>query len=212
MSHRYLGGFITATQNPLSSTFAISFPAGTSTDPFTSPAQAALAGASSGSSYFFKSGSMSSAVELEFQNNYYESKPWCRVFTSSYASTATLNKLDLSIPMKGLLVQRDTLDLRAAVYWSTPITYNSVSGAGNNTADSGYPYRRVILGYAGGHGIYNNTQNQCSWSDSVGAVGAGWNGSTCGSFPNGLIWGTGQSGTPVYANLSGTWSHLVYWE
>lgn len=210
MSHRYLGGFITATLNPLSNGFPI--PPGDIANPFTSPVAAAAEGAISGSLYYFKSASMSSAVQLEFQNDYYESKPWCRVFTSPYGSTATLNKLDLSIPMKGLLVQRDALDLRAAVYWSTPITYSSVSGAGNNTADSGYAYRRVILGYAGGHGIYNTSQNQCSWADSVGAVGAGWDGGTCGSFPNGLIWGTGQSGSAVYANRSGTWSHLVYWE
>lgn len=210
MSHRYLGGFITNTLNPLSSNFP--FQLGTTSNPFTSPVQAAANGATSGNLYYFKSGAMSAPQELEFQNNYYESKPWCRVFTSSYAGAATLNKLDLSIPMKGLLVQRNTLDIRAAVYWSTPITYTSVGGAGNNTADSGYAYRRVMLGYAGGHGIYNTSQNQCSWSDSVGAVGAGWDGGTCGTFPNDLRWGTGQSGTPTYTNLSGTWSHFVYWE
>lgn len=210
MSHRYLGGFITATQDPLSSTFAV--PLGDILNPFTSPVQAASTGATSGNLYYFKSGSMTAPEQLEFQNNYYESKPWCRVFTSPYNSTATLNKLGLSIPMKGLLVQRDALDIRAAVYWSTPITYTAVGGSGNNTADSGYAYRRVILGYAGGHGIYNTSQNQCSWGDSIGAVGAGWDGVTCGSYPNGLRWGTGQSGTPTYTNLSGTWSHLVYWE
>ena len=184
---------------------------GSSTYPFGSPVQAMNMGAASGGLYYFKIGSMSSAVELEFQNEYYESKPFCCVFRSSYAGAATVNRLDLNIPMKGLLVQRDTLDIRAAVYWSTPITYNSLSGSGNNTADSGHPYRRVILGYAGGHGLFNTSQAQCSWGDSVGAVGAGWDGSTCGSFPNGLIWGSGQSGTATYTNRSGTWSHWVFW-
>jgi hypothetical protein len=179
--------------------------------PFGSSVQAMVMGAASGGLYYFKIGSMSSAVQLEFQNNYYNSLPFCCVFRSTYNSTATVNKLDLNIPMKGLLVQRDTLDVRAAVYWSTPITYNSVGGAGNNTADSGHPYRRVILGYAGGHGLFNTSQTQCNWGDSVGAVGAGWNGSTCGSFPNGLIWGSGQSGTATYTNLSGTWSHWIFW-
>lgn len=183
---------------------------GTLTKPFASPVQAMVMGATSGSSYYFKYGSMSSAVQLEFQNNYYENKPFCCVFRSPYAATATTNQLNLNIPMKGLLVQRDALDIRAAVYWSTPIVYNSLSGTGNNTADSGYPYRRVLLGGPGAHGIYNNTQQSCNWGDSVGAVGAGYNGS-CGTFPNGLIWGTGQSGTPIYTNLSGTWSHWIFW-
>jgi hypothetical protein len=184
---------------------------GSSTRPFGSPIQAAVFGAISGSLYYFKFGSMSSAVELEFQNDYYYSLPYCCVFRSPYNSTATVNRLDLNIPMKGLLVQRDTLDIRAAVYWSTPIVYNTLSGTGNNTADSGHPYRRVLLGGAGSHGLYNTSQQSCNWGDSVGAVGAGWTGSTCGSWPNALQWGTGQSGTATYTNLSGTWSHWIYW-
>lgn len=184
---------------------------GSVTSPFGSPVQAFSNGAQSGRTYFFRFGGMAVAQELEFQANYFDSRPWVRVFTSSYSGTATVNRLDLSIPMAGLLVQRDTLDIRAAVYWSTPITYNSVGGVGNNSADSGYSPRRVILGFAGGHGIYNTAQQQCNWGDSSGAVGAGWDGGTCGSFPNGLIWGTGQGGTPVYANRSGTWSHWVTW-
>lgn len=183
---------------------------GTLTKPFASPVQAMVMGATSGSIHYFKYGSMSSAVQLEFQNNYYENKPFCCVFRSPYAAAATTNQLNLNIPMKGLLVQRDALDIRAAVYWSTPIVYNTLSGVGNNTADSGYPYRRVLLGGAGSHGIYNNTQQSCNWGDSVGAVGAGYNGS-CGTFPNGLIWGTGQSGNANYTNLSGTWSHWIFW-
>lgn len=179
--------------------------------PFSSPAQAQTLGTVDGN-YYFRSGSMSSAQLLEYKNNYYESRSWVCVFRSTYASTATTNLINLNIPMGGLLVQRDTLDIRAAVYWSTPITYTTTSGTtGNNTADSGYSPRRVILGSAGGHGIFNTGQQNCNWGDSSGAVGAGWDGSTCGSFPNGLIWGTGQAGTPVYTNRSGVWSHWIYW-
>jgi hypothetical protein len=184
---------------------------GSASRPFGSPVQAMVAGAASGTLYFFRSGSMSAPVALEFHNDYYEGRPFCRVFQSSYNSTATLNRLDLNIPMAGLLVQRDTLDIRAAVYWSTPIVYNTLSGIGNNTANSGYPYRRVLLGGAGSHGLYNTSQQSCNWGDSVGAVGAGWTGTTCGSWPNALQWGTGQSGTATYTNLSGTWSHWIYW-
>jgi hypothetical protein len=188
-----------------------SYPNGTQSNPFVSPKQAQDLGYSNGT-YWFKGGSMTAAEQLEFVPNYYEGKPFCCVFRSPYNSTATTNKLDLAIPMAGFLVQRDTLDLRAAVYWSTPITYATTATSGDNTADSGYSPRRVILGYAGGHGIYTTGQQACNWPNGAGAIGAGWNGSTCGSFPNGLLWGTGQSSTATYTNMSGTWSHWVYWE
>ena len=183
-------------------------------NPFSSPTEARILGYTSGD-YYFKSGSMSSPQLLEFQRDYYENRGWVCVFRSPYASTSTTNRIDLNIPMGGLLVQRDALDLRGAVYWSTPITYNTVGGAGNNTADSGTGYagsnaRRVILGGSGGHGIYRTDQNQCSWGNSTGAIGAGWDGSNCGSFPNGLIWGTGNA-SPAYENRSGIWSHWITW-
>jgi hypothetical protein len=179
-------------------------------NPFSSPTEARILGYSSGE-YYFRSGSMSSAQLLEFQNNYYENRAWVCVFRSPYRSTATTNRIDLNIPMGGLLVQRDTLDLRAAVYWSVPITYNTVSGNGNNTADSGYSPRRVILGNSGGHGIYATNQSQCNWQTATGAIGAGWDGTTCGSFPNDLVWGTGRSDTATYENRSGVWSHWITW-
>jgi hypothetical protein len=184
---------------------------GTLTKPFGSPIQAAVFGAASGSTYYFQSGAMASAVQLEFQNNYYQGLPFCCVFRSPYNAAATTNRLNLNIPMKGLLVQRDALDIRAAVYWSAPITYNTLSGTGNNTADSGYAYRRVLLGGAGSHGIYNTSQQSCNWGDSVGSVGAGFTGATCGTWPDALQWGTGQSGTATYTNMSGTWSHWIFW-
>ena len=53
---------------------------GSLTKPFGSPVQAMTMGASSGGTYYFKIGSMASAVQLEFQNNYYENKPFCCVF------------------------------------------------------------------------------------------------------------------------------------
>jgi len=184
----------------------------TSSNPLSSPAQAQSLGLSAGN-YYFQSGSMSTQL-MEFQPNYYDSKPFCCVFRSSFRSTATTNKIDLNIPMAGLLVQRDALDLRGSVYWSTPITYSTVGGTGNNTADSGSGYggsnaRRVMLGYGGGHGLYNTGQQQCNWGNSSGSIGAGYNG-TCGTFPNDLVWGTGNS-SPYYDNTSGTWSHWVYW-
>lgn len=192
----------------------VSAPPGlTSSNPLASPVAARTFGLAAGS-YYFRSGSMSTAELLEYQPNYYENKPFCCVFRSSFGGAATTNKIDLNIPMAGLLVQRDALDLRGAVYWSSPITYTTVGGAGNNTADSGSGYagsnaRRVMLGGGGGHGIYNSSQQQCNWGNSSGSIGAGYNGS-CGTFPNSLIWGTG-TGSPFYDNNSGTWSHWITW-
>ena len=182
---------------------------GTLANPFKSPMQAHEAGVVSGTYYFLGNG-MSSAHQLEYQYNYYESSSWVCVFRSPYNSTATTNKIDFSIPMKGLLVQRDALDIRAAVYWKNAQSYNTVIGTGID-ADGGYAYKRVILGTGGGHGIFNTKQESCNWPDSVGAVGAGFDGTTCGSFPDGLIWGSGQSGTSTYTNRSGTWSHWITW-
>ncbi len=176
--------------------------------PFISPYQAQELGATSGNTYYFRAGRMTAARQMEYRSNYYDNKPFCCTFRSAYASTATVNEIGLNIPMQGLLVQRDALDQRAAVYFNTFQQYNAVSSL---AADSGYAYRRVHLGSSGAHGIYNNTQNPCSWGDSIGAIGAGWDGGTCGSFPNDLKWGTGVSGTPVYTNRSGTWSHWVTW-
>jgi hypothetical protein len=176
--------------------------------PFGSPDEASRLGATSGNSYYFQFLGMQSPTQMLFQNNYYDGKPFCKVFSSPYASANTLNLLDLNIPMNGLLVQRNTLDIRAAVYFSNQQVYNTTNGI---EADSGYAYRKVMLGHQGGHGIYNDNQNVCNWGDSVGSVGAGFDGGGCGSFPDYLIWGTGQSGSNTYTNRSGTWDHWVYW-
>jgi hypothetical protein len=186
-------------------------PNGSLQSPFTSPAQAQSLGYGDGT-YYFLSGTMASARLLEFKNNFYENKSWVCVFRSPYNSTATTNQLGFNIPMRGLLVQRDSLDIRGAVYWSSPILYNTINNPGNNTADSGYSPRRILLGFAGGHGIYTTNQGVCGWLNGLGSIGAGYNGSNCGSFPNGLLWGTGQANTAIYANASGIWSHWTYWE
>lgn len=182
---------------------------GTFDNPLNSPSDAQRLRYRSGL-YFFRSGTMSAPVLLEFEQNYFENRAWVCVFRSPHRAIATTNRIDLNIPMGGLLVQRDALDIRAAVYWSNRITYNTTATAGNDTANSGYSPRRVILGYNGGHGIYNTSQQQCAWGDSTGSIGAGYDGSTCGSFPNDLHWGTGTNGA-TYANRSGIWSHWITW-
>ena len=175
--------------------------------PLSSPSEAMQLRYRSGR-YFFRSGSMSSAVLLEFEPDYYESRGWVCVFRSVYRSIATTNMLGLNIPMGGLLVQRDALDIRAAVYWTTPILYNPTGPI--DTATSGYSPRRVMLGSPGGHGIYNTSQLACAWSNSSGSIGAGFDGTNCGSSLNDLIWGTGTA-VASYNNRSGIWSHWITW-
>jgi hypothetical protein len=180
-------------------------------DFFSSPVQASNFNFPAGT-YWFKSPSMSSALQMYYEPNYYEGKPWVRVFRSAVSSTADINLLGNSIDWEGLLVQRNTLDIRATGYYSAKRLYNergneSQSDLTTSGTRAGY---RVYLGYAGGHGFYNTAQGTCSWGGSDGGVGAGWNGSTCGSFPNDLKWGTGTS-SASYTNISGTWEHWIYW-
>lgn len=191
---------------------------GTLANPFRSPVEAQTAGATSGTSYYFQSDTMREPRQLEYQDNYFDGKPWVKVFSSPYNSTATVNEIDYYIPLDGLLVERSTQDIRGGGYVTTSIgrkTYNTNTtgwtGMDMSSANTSTFGGKVMLGGAGAHGFYGTQQNACSWSNSDGGVGAGWDGSSCGSFPNGLRWGTGVSGAVPYTNRSGTWHHWVYW-
>lgn len=183
---------------------------GTQSNPATSPMFLQNLGYPEGT-YWFRDGSMTSAIELFYSPNYIESKPWVRVFSSPYNSAATLNRINLNIPFQGLLVQRTALDIRHTGYFPSHQIYNTTNFTNVLTTSGTRSGYRVFLGFAGGHGFFNTSQQSCNWGNSDGAVGAGWNGATCGSFPDALIWGTGQAGTATYTNLSGTWEHWVYW-
>jgi hypothetical protein len=182
--------------------------------PFASPMQAQVLSVASGN-YYFKSKYMASPELLSFQPRYYENLPFCCVFRSTVQTAATTNKIDLYIPMRRLLVQRDTLDIRAAVY---PTYVNSHYGTTSTDIEigtgifvnNGWDFK-IMLGQAGGHGIYNSSQEPCNLVSSTGSIGAGYNGTTCGSFPDNLLHGTGTNNA-VYDNISGTWSHWVYWQ
>jgi hypothetical protein len=180
-------------------------------DFFASPVQATTFGMPAGT-YWFKSPSMSSALQMYYEPNYYESKPWVRVFRSAVGSNADINLLENNINWEGILVQRNTLDVRATGYYGTKQLYNTRGNEsqGNLTTSGTRTGYRVYLGYAGGHGFYNTAQGTCSWGSSDGAIGAGWTGATCGSFPNNLQWGVG-TGSATYNNISGTWEHWIYW-
>lgn len=133
---------------------------------------------------------------------------WVKVFESPYGGTATTNFLDLSLSFSQIGFQRND-----GAFWQTagfPLyaSFNTRNDNAVATTGTRIGYR-VFLGYGGGMGIYNTNQSPCNWFDGTGAVGAGYDGGSCGTFPNGLKWGTGQTGTAVYANMSGTWQAWI---
>jgi hypothetical protein len=136
-----------------------------------------------------------------------------RVFSSPYNSNATINLINLNIPLIQLLVQRSDNAFQSTSGWNdgTYRYFNTRNNTTDLTTTGSNVGARIFFGYAGGHGIYITAQNLCNWGEATNAVGAGYDGASCGSFPNGLIWGTGQTGTPVYANRSGTWEMWIRW-
>ena len=159
--------------------------------------------------YWVKFSGMSSAVEMYISSSRSGDggKNVIRIVQGNYATTPTTNLWNTAypIPFKRLIVQRTDESLTGWAVASSDITLGTGTGTSGVSVSSAYTSNVKIImnSFSGGFGIYNaTTQNQCSWADAVGAIGAGWNGSTCDTY----IWGTGTSGTPVYNNRSGNWS------
>lgn len=176
--------------------------------PVSSPQELMDSGAQSGN-YFFRPPGLSQSVNLYYSANLEDSKGWVRVFSSPFRGTATVNFVGFDIPWKGILVQRNDNSFRGYTYFSNAQLYNERTSTATSTGGNKSGYR-IYIGRSGGHGIYNTSQNPCSWQNASGAIGAGYNG-TCGDFPNDLVWGTGD-GDPFYANTSGTWEHWIWWD
>lgn len=175
-----------------------------------SPQQLANSGVTTDGFYAYKSGSMTEAVLLFTRFNMADSRPWVRVFSSPFASTATVNEVGKNIPWKGFLIQRDGNDYRGIGYFSSAQLFNE-RGDTSTASSGGYAGYRIFIGQAGGHGFYNTGQTPCNWQNSGGALGAGYDG-TCGTFPNGMRWGTGNGGTPNYTMVGGTWETWIWWD
>jgi hypothetical protein len=151
--------------------------------------------------------------------NLADGRNWVRVFSSPFGSTATVNEVGKNIPFKGFLIQpslgeaKDTASFQTYSYFSTNQLFNTRNSTALTTGGN-KPGFAVYIGYSGGHGFYNvnSSQSPCNWSNSVGLVGAAYDGS-CGSFPNALRWGTGQSGTPICKmSATGTvWETWITW-
>jgi hypothetical protein len=169
-----------------------------------SPTQLGTNGRPSGY-YWLKSPSMQEAQVFYFYGLPISGRYFVRVFISSYRGDASLNHLNQNIDWNGIMVQRATGSIQSVELFSSLQLYNTRS-----SLDTGTGGRRVFLGFAGGHGIYNTSQQVCNWPSAVGSVGAGYDGATCGGFPNDLIWGTGNSSN-TYDNRSNTWEHWITW-
>lgn len=184
----------------------------TSAFPLSSPTEAFSLEISSGS-YWFKSASMPTAIQMMYQPNYYDNSSFVRVFSSPYGSAATINFIGQGIQFTKILVQRSSADFRGAVTFGSEQSYNTTTGITGSSGVNNFGQTagtKVMLGGPGQHGIYNTSQASCNWSNSTGAIGAGFDGGTCGTFPNALRWGTGTSGAS-YGNRSGTWEHWLSW-
>lgn len=143
-----------------------------------------------------------------------------RVFVAASGSAPSENYTGNNIPMDYIVVGRRTGSTTASfnqsgeVEFSSQQLFNTTSGitgtSRNYWANGGTNYNgsKVMLGGGGKHGIYNTSQNACSWGNANGAIGAGFDGS-CGSWPNGLKLGLGD-GDAYYNNISGTFEFWVW--
>jgi len=189
----------------------------TSVVPFTSVSEADLDydnGRIIEGAHWFKLGSAHTAEQLYYKRAMYNNTVdygMVRVFIASAAATPSEEKLNNNINFYYLLVGK-----KSGATTGVFSNYGFVESSSTqlyNTNTSGYTgtsrawgksgtYRngnKVMFGGGGAHGIYNTSQNSCSWGNSANAIGAGWNGSTCGGYPNSMQLGLGNSGTASYS-------------
>jgi hypothetical protein len=168
-----------------------------------------------GTYYFAPPGATNATYQLYYEPNLRGQGSFVRVFSSPTRKAATVNLINQSLPIKQLMVNNvGDAGSWATAGWNTG--NNRLFNTRNQTDDltttgtrTGF---RVFFGYSGGHGIYSTAQSPCSWGSSINAIGAGWDGSNCGSFPDGLIWGTGNA-TAAYSNIvtDSVWEIWIKW-
>ena len=142
--------------------------------------------------------------------NMVDSKDWVLVMQHTSRGAATVNELGYSIPWKGLCLENPSGGFTYS-YFSTYQLYNTRSSDTSTTTGGNKDGYRVFLGSSGGHGFYNTSQLPCNWSVSSGSVGAGYmqNAGACGSWPDGLIMGTG-TGNFDYSEQGGIWKTWIW--
>ena len=139
---------------------------------------------------------------------------WVKLFESPYNGTATTNLINQNYFMAEYMVSRSD-----GAFWGTGgwndggygRAFNTRNNLGDLTTTGTLVGYRTFFGYGGGMGFYNTGQDICSWATAAGAIGAGYDGVSCGSFPNNLFWGTGNGSNAVYDNRSGTWALWGRW-
>lgn len=187
-------------------------PVGTYSDPITDIQAFDQLNKPEGNYYFRPPNNTSSGSIIQMYYKVMAGNGFVRVFSSPYNDTATVNLINLNIPLTQLLVQRSDGAFQTTAGWNDGALryFNTRNTTGDLTTTGDRIGYRIFFGYAGGHGIYNTAQVPCNWGVASLAVGAGYDGAECGSFPNGLRWGTGNAGV-VYDNRSGTWELWLRW-
>jgi hypothetical protein len=159
----------------------------------------------------------SQAVQAFVHFNRLDSKDWVLMMElnqsgSQSGSIATgmtpQDCIGYSIPWRGFNLEKDGTNYYS--YFGSHRAYNERGTEDTNTTTGGNKDGyRVFLGKLGGHGFYTANQSPCNWAEGPGSVGAGFDGS-CGSYPNTLRMGFGQSGSPYYSLSTGTWRSWVW--
>jgi hypothetical protein len=131
------------------------YPSTIYTKVFSSPSEATSDGF-----YWYRSGSMTNPVQLFTRVNLVDGRNWVRVFSSPFASTATVNEIGKNIPFTGFLIQNSPRPsggfstLINYSYFSTPQLFNTRNSTALTTGGN-KPGFAVYIGFAGGHGFYN---------------------------------------------------------
>ena len=160
--------------------------------------------------YWFKDHNMTKP-----EYTYFDTVGWALAFSSKTYGNASFDLLNKGVGWNYLRVQSKDGTHMNRVWFASKQDYATRSSTSTSSTKSLYiSGMRVYLGSAGGHGIYNTSQSVCNWSTAANAIGAGYDGSNCGSYPNNLVWGTGVGNSPSYTNITSgeVWEIWIYFE
>jgi hypothetical protein len=101
---------------------------------------------------------------------------WTRIAVLRHLSSVQENLLDRGLTFTEFRAVTDTGGSSIATFSAAQTATTGLAVNSNNSL-------KVMLGVAGGFGIYNQSQNACSWSSCQGQFGSGFDGS-CGAFPD----------------------------
>ena len=160
--------------------------------------------------YWFKDHNMTKPEYTYFRSDY-----WALAFSSKTYGNASFDLINKGVGWNYLRVQSKDNAHSNRVWFASKQDYATRGNSATSTSSSKSGYltgMRVYLGAAGGHGIYSTSQSVCNWGSAANAIGAGWDGVNCGTYPNNLIWGTGQSNSAQYTNITSgeVWEIWIY--